>query len=221
MVTQADVQSILNSLTDDQWEKLPIDDIRDDSLALYVVKNYVRNILLYDLHQAPFTYLNGEQKVTGRLSVPGVGEAAFYGYIDRLDKQCDTLRVIDYKTGKAHIEYRDMEHIFHREENQDKALQTLLYCWLLKQQDPLLLSTNSHIAPHIYPARSMSNIDEVETLIHQKGNTSFVFDATIEKEFLNKLSELLQEIYDPSIPFMPTKKAQRCSSCAFYTLCKG
>ena len=221
MVTQADVQSILNSLTDDQWEKLPIDDIRDDSLALYVVKNYVRNILLYDLHQAPFTYLNGEQKVTGRLSVPGVGEAAFYGYIDRLDKQCDTLRVIDYKTGKAHIEYRDMEHIFHREENQDKALQTLLYCWLLKQQDPVLLSTNSHIAPHIYPARSMSNIDEVETLIHQKGNTSFVFDAAIEKEFLNKLSELLQEIYDPSIPFMPTKKAQRCSSCAFYTLCKG
>ena len=219
-VTASDIQSIIDALTDDKWDELPIDAIRNDCLARYVVQNYVRNILAYDKLQAPFTYLDSEQKVQGKLNVPQVGVVPFYGFIDRIDKQGNTLRVIDYKTGKAQVEYRDMEHVFHRTENQDKALQTLLYCWLLNQQKPSYMNSSTCLAPHIYPARGMSKSEDVNTLIHATGETEFVFDTKTETAFLEGLSTLLQEIHNAAIPFMPTEQTQRCQSCAFFALCK-
>lgn len=219
-VTPSDIQSILDSLTEERWDQLPIDAIRTDLLATLIVKNYVRYILLYDQQQAPFTYLNGEQKVRHTLSVPQVGAVPFYGYIDRLDQQGDTLRVIDYKTGKAQMEYRDMEHIFDRSENQDKALQTMLYCYLLEHHAPQLLRHTSHIAPHIYPVRQMAKTDEVQTLVHQKGNTDFVWNEEVKSAFIEGLTTLLQEIFDPAQPFAPTTVNKRCEHCAFAALCK-
>ena len=164
--------------------------------------------------------MNGEQKVQAKLQVPNIGLVPFYGYIDRLDRQGNTLRVIDYKTGKALMEYRDMEHIFDRKENQDKALQTMLYCWLLEQDKPQLLRNTAHIAPHIYPVRSMAKADEVQTLVHQKGNTDFVWNEEVKAEFIEGLSTLLRELFDPAVPFMPTAVGKRCEHCAFAALCK-
>ena len=220
LVTESDVQQIIDSLTDERWEELPIDDIRTDQLALLIVKNYVCNILRYDQKQAPFIYMNGEQKVQAKLQMSNIGSVPFYGYIDRLDKQGNTLRVIDYKTGKALMEYRDTEHIFDRKENQDKALQTMLYCWLLEQDKPQLLRNTAHIAPHIYPVRSMAKADEVQTLVHQKGNTDFVWNEEVKAEFIEGLSALLRELFDPAVPFMPTAVGKRCEHCAFAALCK-
>ena len=220
VVTDNDIQQIMDSLTEERWNQLPIDAIRTDLLATLIVKNYVRYILLYDQQQAPFTYLNGEQKVRHTLSVPEVGAVPFYGYIDRLDRQGDTLRVIDYKTGKAHMEYRDMEHIFDRLENQDKALQTMLYCYLLEQHAPQLLRNTSHIAPHIYPVRQMAKTDEVQTCIHQKGNADFVWNEEVKCAFVEGLTTLLQEIFNPALPFAPTSVSKRCEHCAFAALCK-
>ena len=221
VVSSSDIQSIIDSLTEERWSELPIDAIRSDQLASLVVKNYVHNILRYDQKQTPFIYLNGEQKIAAKVTIPPIGIVPFYGYIDRIDMQGNTLRVIDYKTGKSNIEYRDMEHIFNRSENQDKALQTMLYCWLLEQHAPQLLRNSSHIAPHIYPVRSMSKIDEVQTLVHQKGDTTFEWNEEIKRKFIEGLTTLIREIYDPAIPFAPTATGKRCEHCAFFTLCKG
>lgn len=221
VVTQSKIQNILDSLTDSRWDELPVDDIRTDQLAFLIVKNYVRNILRYDLLQTPFIYQNGEQKVHAYIDIPLVGKIPFYGYIDRIDKKSNILRVVDYKTGKANIEYRDMEHVFHRSENQDKALQTMLYCWMLEQDLPQLLTDTSDIEPHIYPARSMAKPGDIQTLIHQKGSIHFVWSKEMKHDFLEGLGTLLQEIYNPEMPFISTSVSKRCDHCAFYALCKG
>ena len=220
-VTTSDIQEIIDSLTDQRWEELPIDDVRNDHFSLYIVKNYVRNILAYDLTQTPFIYISTEQEVHGKLDIPQIGSIPFYGFVDRMDKHADTIRIVDYKTGKATIEFRDMDHVFDRTENQDKALQTLLYCWLVKHQFPSLLQDGSQLTPHIYPSRGMSRAEEVKTLIHQKGHQEFVFDDSIEQDFINRLSKLLQEIHNADLPFIPTDKKQRCQSCPYFALCKG
>ena len=118
------------------------------------------------------------------------------------------------------MEYRDMEHIFDRSENQDKALQTMLYCYLLEHHAPQLLRHTSHIAPHIYPVRQMAKTDEVQTLVHQKGNTDFVWNEEVKSAFIEGLTTLLQEIFDPAQPFAPTTVNKRCEHCAFAALCK-
>ena len=113
-----------------------------------------------------------------------------------------------------------MEHIFDRSENQDKALQTMLYCYLLEHHAPQLLRSASYLAPHIYPVRQMAKTDEVQTLVHQKGNTCFVWNEEMKHAFIEGLTTLLQEIFDPALPFAPTTVGKRCEHCTFAAMCK-
>ena len=220
-VTAETIQHINDSLTEERWQKLPIDEVRQDTLALMVIKNYVRNILAYDKKCAPFTYLYSEQKVAWNLTVPQVGEVPFYGVIDRIDKQGNSVRIIDYKTGSAELEYNDMDHIFDRTKCQDKALQTMLYSWMFRHSEPQYLSHGESIAPHIFQVRAMADAEKAKTMIHQKKVDSFIFDDATEQEFLDKLSELIQEINNPELPFLPTEDGERCKNCPYRVLCKG
>jgi hypothetical protein len=215
-----DIQYILDSLND-RWNTLIPIEIQEDLLASNVIKNYVRNILQYDYTQAPFVLHGSECTVDAELFVPQIGTLRFYGKIDRIDQQNHDLRVIDYKTGAVEFVFKDMEHVFSRTQNQDKALQTLLYSWMLKNKRPDLLSNSCAIVPHIYPVRRMADIENVETRICAKGQSDFAYTPEIENEFLQGLSLLVQEIFDTNIPFTPTSDTKRCQSCAFYQLCKG
>ena len=227
VMDQNAIQQIIDSLTDERWQQLyktselQDTELNNDNLAQLVIKNYVHNILAYDKKCAPFTYLHSEQKVEWKLSVPQVGEVPFYGYIDRTDKCGNSVRIIDYKTGSAELVYDNMDHIFDRTKNQDKALQTMLYCWMFRHSMPQYLSEGESIAPHIYHARAMADIDKVQTLIHQDKVDTFVFDDNTEQEFTDKLTELIQEICNQEISFMPTEESKRCKNCPYCVLCKG
>ena len=77
------------------------------------------------------------------------------------------------------------------------------------------------LVPHIYPVRKMADIEHIQTRICPKGQADFVYNSEVEKEFLEGLSQLLQEIFNNDIPFVPTSESTRCQSCAYYQLCKG
>lgn len=220
-ISSSDLRTLLDSLTEERWQSL-LSDIEGDVLAMQITKSYVRNILLYDLTRTPFFYEGSECCVKRDLEVTELGTFHFVGYIDRLDKRAGTLNVIDYKTGGAELEFKDMAHVFHRNKNQDKALQTLLYCWMIRYSLPQLLADHSEIAPHIYPVRSMAKTEAIQTLVHAKGVADFTYTQEVEKEYIEGITNLLQEIFNPDIPFVATTEcATRCKSCAFIRLCKG
>ncbi len=231
-ISAHEVQSLIASLNN-CWENLLPKDIQEDILASNVIKNYVQNVLNFDYTQAPFAMLGNEKDVNATINVPDLGVFRFYGKIDRLDMQNNEIRVIDYKTGYVDCIFRDMDHVFHRTQNQDKALQTLLYCWMLKNNNSNMDSgeiMNSLsglddgsccLVPHIYPVRKMADIEHIQTRICPKGQADFVYNSEVEKEFLEGLSQLLQEIFNKDIPFVPTSEGTRCQSCAYYQLCKG
>lgn len=221
LIEPSDLRSILDSLTEEKWQSLPLSEIAEDPLAVHVVRNYVRNILEYDWKLAPFHYYAGETKVNADLDVPGLGVIKFDGIIDRVDEHRGRVRVIDYKTGAAPLEYNDMNHVFNREKNQDKALQTLLYCWMFKEKSPKYLAETADVVPHIYAVRALTKGKEVETRLHAKNNPNFVYTTDIEKELKDAICDLLLEIYNPELAFMPTSEQTRCDTCLFYELCKG
>lgn len=220
VVQSEDIQCIMDSL-ELRWKTLIPEDIQGDLLAFNVIKTYVRNILSYDYQQAPFSLIGSESVVRASISIPSVGLLRFYGKIDRVDKQKNDLRIIDYKTGSVDCMYRDIEHVFHRTQNQDKALQTLLYSWMFRCSFPEKLEESFRLVPHIYPVRRMADVDHVETKIYSKNNPDFEYTIEVENEFLEHLSYLMQEIFDIDTPFVPTSETSRCNSCAFYPLCKG
>lgn len=216
-----------------------LDALKGDILAEQVVRSYVRNILDFDLTQVPLRYVAAEYPCSRTLSVPGVGDVRFYGKIDRIDERQGITRIIDYKTGKTDLEFRDMAQVFDRKQNKSQVLQTLFYCWL---------TGNGDTSPHIYPVRRMASInaatvpakdntssgtpngntvsgipaDDVapsSTAIHRKGETSLTF-SEVETDFLEALRDLIAEIFDPSLPFLPTSDTRSCDSCPFLALCK-
>ena len=216
-----------------------LDALKGDILAEQVVRSYVRNILDFDLTQVPLRYVAAEYPCSRTLSVPGVGDVRFYGKIDRIDERQGTTRIIDYKTGKTDLEFRDMVQVFDRKQNKSQVLQTLFYCWL---------TGNGDTSPHIYPVRRMASINAATvpakdntssgtpngntvsgipadsatpspTAIHRQGE-DMLFFRDVESDFLEALQTLLQEIFDPAQPFLPTTVTRTCDSCPFLALCK-
>ena len=187
-----------------------LDALKGDILAEQVVRSYVRNILDFDLTQVPLRYVAAEYPCSRTLSVPGVGDVRFYGKIDRIDERQGTTRIIDYKTGKTDLEFRDMAQVFDRKQNKSQVLQTLFYCWL---------TGNGDTSPHIYPVRRMADAENTETAIHLKGEDGLLFQD-VEPDFLEALQALLQEIFDISQPFLPTNDTRSCNTCPFAVLCK-
>lgn len=221
LVEPSDLRSILDSLTEEVWQSLPLSEIVEDPLAVHVLRNYVRNILEYDWQLAPFYYFAGETKVNAELDVPDLGVIKFEGIIDRVDEHKGVVRVIDYKTGAAPLEYSDMNHVFNREKNQDKALQTLLYCWMFKEMSPDYLAEHVDIVPHIYAVRTLAKGKDAETRLSPKNKSDFSFTTEVEQELKEALINLLREIYNPELAFVPTSEQTRCDTCLFYELCKG
>ena len=222
MVTTSTIEELLRLVNDDAyWASLsPLQDLKGDKLAEKVIRTYVNNILNYDYIYTPFQFLATEQPI--RVVLPN--NMTINGTLDRLDMKADMVRVVDYKTGKADLEYVSMADVFGvvpkaegetyalRKKGNAYILQTLLYCWILSDK-------YAKISPSIYPARRMSDTSVI-TGVHTSGdNKPLLLDETVKQEFVGELTNLINEIRDPKIPFYSCADEYVCNSCAFTSLC--
>lgn len=234
-VTAKDVEHLLAQANNDAyWYALEeLQQLGGDGLANRVVRTYVNNILRNDHHHAPFQYVASEVRLKAQLN--GVH---LYGLADRIDMKANTLRVIDYKTGKTDLAYENMAKVFGvvepseegvvlvRTKGQRQILQTMLYCWLIADGTSSISNTlppmpNSEalkITPYVYSARRIAP-EEVPAVMCD--NMPLVFDDSIKQEFVSELDALINEIFDPSLSFRPTTDTHTCEGCAFFQLCQG
>ena len=221
-ITQSTIQSIISQVNDDAyWTTLePLKDLQGDQLAAMVVRTYVNNVLNYDYAHAPFQLLLAEKPVEVRLS----NGLKIVGKIDRADQKGGVVRVIDYKTGSADLEYKSMEDVFGvvspaengeyaiRKGGKSYILQTLLYCWILSKD-------HAKLSPYLYPVRRISDVDAI-TGIHQVGSEeAMLFDDEIKQEFVRELECLVDEIRNPELSYCPATNDHVCGTCAFLQLC--
>lgn len=221
-ITHSTIEGLLRLVNDDAyWASLaPLQDLKGDRLAEKVVRTYVNNILHYDYTCTPFQLLAAEQPI--RVVLPN--NMTINGTLDRLDRKADIVRVVDYKTGKADLNYSSMADVFGvmppaegetyalRKQGNTYILQTMLYCWILSEQ-------YAQLSPTIYPARQLSDAS-TRTGIHAVGdNQPLLFDDTKKQEFIDELTALIHEIRNPEIPFYPCADEHVCKSCNFMALC--
>ena len=144
------------------------------------------------------------------------------------------MRVIDYKTGSVKLEYTNMSDVFGRTIQADTEdtsvrkqgnryiLQTLLYCWML-ENDPLAVQEQAkrgnmlELAPHLFPSRQLHDVT-TNTCLHDK-NDSLFYSGLIPQEFIEELTCLLDEIFNPDIPFSPTEDKAKCRDCYLAEIC--
>ena len=165
------------------------------------------------------------------------------GIIDRLDKitfpdGSTRIRVVDYKTGSGRLRsLPDIASIFdpaNLKNHSDYYLQTILYAIIIKGSDVPFENvlarrasscgmfserniTSLPVSPCLLFIQHAGTDDYDPTLLI--GNTPVTDINEVKDEFLQHLSTLLTEIFDPDTPFLPTEERTRCKSCPFHSLC--
>ena len=188
-----------------------------------VIIRYLRQLLKVDAQMAPFDILGLEKPVECDWQIAPSGTTPFKttlgGMIDRLDCVLDgdeeKIRVVDYKTGRAKLESMpDVAAIFSQEKiekHSDYYLQTFLYSMIVSAQH------ETRVIPALFFVQQSSQESYNPTLTLGKEIISDI--KAYQPEFEERLKEVVNEIFNPAIPFRPTETTSRCTNCPFKELC--
>ena len=181
-----------------------------------LIRKYVALALKEDEALAPFRYVAGERRLKYRLPIrEGALEVNFKAIIDRIDVlvEGNHTRISDYKTGSVTPPDSkfELQHLFDKEgDGRYKAvLQLYLYAVIYfadklkkgERVDDAVLS--------IYPLKKIAREHLMQVLLEH--------DALVE--FKGLLTECVEEIFNPDVPFFANPQEKHCSYCSLAAIC--
>ncbi|MFI3320607.1 MAG: PD-(D/E)XK nuclease family protein [Rikenellaceae bacterium] len=192
-------------------------------LVKEIVAKYIKGgIVAYDLAHPDFEVVGVEMKVDEWFEIEGVAERVkFHGVLDRVDRLSDgTLRIVDYKTGTKHLDFKGVEALFTGNglERMSNTIQTLLYSMMLSRKEPA-----ATITPALYYVRNMNQEDYSPSLVEcrDRQRSEVVSYAHYRDQFESHLSAVLRELFDPNTPFYQCEdRKNTCSYCDYNSICK-
>ena len=186
-----------------------------------VIVNYIRQLLEKDKVYTPFHLVGMEEKVYEDFNLTIENDSSHTirigGIIDRLDSKDGILRIVDYKTGGEPSGAADLQTLFTQAEKRPGyILQTFLYAAILTHRQnmpvaPSLLYIHKAASATYSPVISIGKGRDKKEVLNFKE-----YDA----EFRHLLKNLLEEIFNPEIPFAQTEFKSHCAYCDFKELCR-
>ena len=184
-----------------------------NSMILEVVQKYIIQFLKIEKRNAPFTITDLEKEIITVVSAGNLN-VNFKGYIDRLDMKNGIYRVIDYKTGSSQNSFKDIAQLFDKEKHsKTKAVfQTILYSYMLFQNN-----SDNRYQPGILNIKDLYSNNPSTGIVSNKRE---ILLEDVMDDFLSHLHSLIDEIFDPSIPFTQTSDIKKCEYCPYRMLCR-
>ena len=196
-----------------------------------VIIRYLRQLMTNDCQLAPFTILGLEYDVMRQWNVTPPNAPAFTttigGTIDRLDRVTindskELIRVVDYKTGRGKLDkLSNVDAIFDTaniEKHSDYYLQTFLYGLIVDGSEEYN-KERLKVVPALFFVQHSSQ-DNYNPIL-ELDNQPIEDIGALRSDFEEHLSEVINEIFNPQMPFCPTTVNSRCATCPFKPLCKS
>ena len=187
-----------------------------------MIRKYVEKILECDGKLTPFRYLESERRVNGLFTLSdGQTSVRIKGFVDRIDEVGGSVRIVDYKSGKAELEFDSVESLFNKTEKEraKAVMQVFLYALMLdgKYQGKTL-------KPVIYHLTSLSDTSIYHTYCVENKKAKQKEEVTdfslYAEDFETALRCLLDEIFDEETPFMQTMNEKKnCVYCPYKNVC--
>lgn len=183
-----------------------------------IARAFLQKILEVDRAYAPFEILMLEEPFSHFITLPNQKKVKVGGNIDRADRKDGVVRVIDYKTGRDELHFESIESLFSRDQKHNKAaFQTFLYAF-------------------VYQLRNVQSTDAIQPGLFNRKNLfegRFEFGHTMGKSrtpildarpFLlgygTYLHLMVEEIFNPAVPFTQTTDEKKCQYCAYKAMCR-
>lgn len=222
-----------NRLSADRAEITPL--TGDAQIFHSLILSYIRKALERDIQVGEYEFRGAEYKRTGKLRLSPELAVNFYFSIDRVDKlypadgSAPLMRIVDYKTGSDKTEIATIDDLFIAKDNNGRAkaiLQLFLYCEALSQFDGL----SEPIIPMIYPIRKVETQKFSPLLISAEkradGSSTRTQKVAIGdfREYIpevkERLTEILNDLFNPEIPFKAADNDHSCKFCEFKAICQ-
>lgn len=195
-----------------------------------VIIRYIRRLLEIDASLSPFKIKDIETAVYKEMSVTtstGNRTINIGGRIDRLDCVTDMktnkekIRVVDYKTGHSAIKkINSIEEIFRRPveagKHADYFLQIMLYSIIIRKNETYN-EKKLPVSPALLFIQNSLEKDYDPIICIGKDKINDI--AEYEEEFCNNLTNILTEMFEPDIPFLPTEDNATCAHCPYHIFC--
>ncbi len=185
-----------------------------------IITKYIRQgIIPHDIRNNAFALLHCEKTISTSFAISDGRDIAIGGIADRIDSLDNgNLRVVDYKTGRSHLEIRNIESLFEGENrsNYRYPLQTMLYSMVLNHDQ------GRDVEPALYFARDMNQENYSPQIIHTDDDAPLIY-STYAKEFEEKLRQKLDELFNTELAFERCSLEESkniCKYCDFKKICK-
>ncbi|MCH5329947.1 MAG: PD-(D/E)XK nuclease family protein [Alistipes sp.] len=192
----------------------------DISLIRTLLAGCLRNVLEYDAAHDDFAVMALESEVSCEFSFEnacgGESRVCFKGDSDRIDRLADgTVRIIDYKTGRRELEFRNIESLLagtagHYNVN---AIKTIMYAMMMYR------SRGTDVLPALYYVRSMNDAGYSPLLYRRDADAAGERYSVYGEEFEREIALLLAELFDFSVPFRGCADAKTCTFCDYRAVC--
>ena len=190
-----------------------------------VMGKYVRGILDYDATHAGFVPLGFEER-TGTVLRVGDLEVSLTGFIDRIDRTENSIRIVDYKTGagrgtKQRMSFDGVDSLFDPDPDRrnKEAFQTFMYALMYGEEK----RPAEAIVPALYFVRDCRSPDFdymlADTSKSERSERRVTDFGEYEAEFRERLVQCLRELFDPDIPFRQTEHPYTCQTCTYLSVC--
>lgn len=184
-----------------------------------IVQEFMNKIVEQDKKNVPFTLIALEEKFSVPVQV-GAQKILLGGKIDRIDRVGETVRIIDYKTGRDELGVESIASLFNREGKRNKAaFQTMLYGLLYQKQKNI---SDVKVIPGLLNRKNLFSEDFSFGHPMGKGrDRELLADAEFHyAEFETLLMNLLKELFDPETHFDQTTNHKACTFCSYKSICR-
>lgn len=222
-------KNILRMYIEKAFYKITKNDTLNGYLSLVeeILLTYVIDILQHDKTIGDFVYIDSEKKETKNYIVKDdqgkeVMSVQIKAVYDRIDQLKDgTLRIVDYKTGKAKVS-KDRDKLIVPEistifsENSkcsEEAFQVMLYS---------ILYNADVVSPHLYFVREFHKDPGMETALQYEPDNYWPIKnfSKYEDQFRTAFDKMILDIFDTSKDFTQTDNKKQCEYCIFKEICK-
>jgi len=188
-----------------------------------IIFTYVQRILEKDIEFSPIQIQSLEESYfmlipvqSGKVKLP----VKIGGKIDRIDRLQNSYRVLDYKTGKGKMFLNSIDELFDQgnKTRNRAAFQTFVYAKLFSDRDN---PENIPVTPGVYLIRDIfaQGFRYHFSVGGSKSKTEIWDYSSIDQEFTDKLTSLLNNLFDPSAAFVQTEEEGICRNCIYRGIC--